>query len=156
MTLHRLVYTSRNRVGRANPFEGVAADRMPPRAMEAEINQILAASRRNNAAIGITGALTFNAGCFAQVLEGEQEPLETTFERIQQDERHGDVSLLAFDVASERAFGGWSMGFVGASRPDGERFAGVAAESGFDPSFLTGEAVFRILHELALQEEAAA
>ena len=117
------------------------------------IDEILAVSRRNNTAVGVTGALMFNAGCFAQVLEGPQAAVEATFERIQQDERHGDVSLLAFGPAEERAFETWSMGYVGTSAAARARFSDIAGVSGFDPSRLTGERLFETLHALALEEE---
>ena len=143
MTLHRLVYYSRNYI----PDES----RMP-----AEVDKILAISRCNNAAAGVTGALMFNAGCFAQVLEGDREVVEATFERIQQDERHGDVSLLAFDEVEGRAFGEWSMGFVGASHQNAATFAPVGHGSGFNLDRITGNDLFKLLHDLALQEEATA
>jgi hypothetical protein len=139
--LHRLVYYSRNRV---------IAD--PPVLAEA-IASILAASQRNNARLNVTGALMFNAGCFAQVLEGPRTAVEDTFEKIQQDERHGDVSLLAFDPAPARAFENWSMGFVGASVSDAARYGAMVSDSGFDPARMTGEALFEALHRLALEEE---
>ncbi|MCJ2078787.1 BLUF domain-containing protein [Methylobacterium sp. E-016] len=37
----------------------------------------------------------FNAGAFAQVLEGPRRQVEETFERIQCDDRHGDVTADA-------------------------------------------------------------
>jgi hypothetical protein len=142
-TIHRLVYYSRNRI------VGSAEE------MSATIGEILQASRRNNARAGVTGALMFNAGCFAQVLEGPKAAVEHTFERIQQDERHGDVSILAFGPVPERAFAGWSMGFVGASLQDSERYSPVAGESGYDPSRMTGDILFETLHRLVLEEEGA-
>lgn len=142
--LCRLVYYSRNRVVGA------------PSAMEETIRGILAASRANNARVGVTGALMFNAGCFAQVLEGPGEAVETTFERIQQDERHGEVSLLALDPVTERLFTDWSMAFVGASQTDAARYGDMAGESGFDLSRMTADKLCAVLHGLALEEEAAA
>lgn len=141
--IYRLVYYSRNRLDedRAHCLETLRA--------------ILEKSRRNNARCDITGALMFNAGCFAQVLEGPLHQLEDTFERIQQDERHGDVSLLALEPVEHRSFGQWSMGFVGASLEDAARFEEVARLSGFDPSRLSGDRLHEILRELALEEEAA-
>ena len=139
--LYRLVYYSRNAIVADIDSLGI------------EVDAILAASRRNNAAAGITGALLFNSGCFGQVLEGTRRAIEATFERIQCDARHGDVSLLAFDPASERSFPRWSMGFVG-GRPDHtERFAGIASGSGFDPSAMSGERLFDTLVRLALEDE---
>ena len=142
--LYRLVYYSRN---------AIAGD---PGTLTAEIRSILAKSQENNARVGVTGALMFNAGCFAQVLEGPREHVEAVFERIQQDERHGEVSLLAFDPAAARAFETWSMGFVGASPQDAAQFGSLAKESGYDPARMTGEALFETLHRLALEEERAA
>jgi hypothetical protein len=85
--LHRLVYYSRNRIGGGSD------------SLSDAIGTILETSRSNNARADVTGALMFNAGCFAQVLEGPRVALENVFERIQQDDRHGDVSLLAFSPA---------------------------------------------------------
>ncbi len=142
--LRRLVYYSRNRVTGA------------PAAMDETIRGILAASRTNNARVGVTGALMFNAGCFAQVLEGPGAEVETTFERIQQDERHGEVSLLAFEAVESRLFTDWSMAYVGASPTDAARYGDMAGESGFDLSRMTGDRLCAVLHGLALEEEAAA
>jgi hypothetical protein len=141
--LHRLVYYSRNR-------SGAAAG-----ALSNVIDDILATSRRNNEKAGVTGALMFNSGCFAQVLEGPREALEATFERIQQDERHGEVSLLAFEPIDRRTFETWSMGFVGRAL-DGRRFEDVAASTGYDPSRMDGEELFQTLETFAIEEEANA
>lgn len=139
--IYRLVYYSRNRVARSQG------------GMTTMMEQIVAASRRNNVRVDVTGALMFNAECFAQVLEGPKAAVEHTFERIQQDERHGDVSVLAFGPVAERAFDKWSMGFVGESRDDCGGYDSVAEESGYDPSGMTGDALFETLHRLMLEEE---
>lgn len=139
--LSRLVYYSRNRIGN------------DPATLAEQIQSILAASQRNNARVGISGALMFNAGCFGQVLEGPTAAVEAVFERIQQDERHGDVFLLEIKPTTGRAFETWSMGFVGASVEHAAQFGAVARESGYDPSKMTGEALFATLERLALEEE---
>jgi hypothetical protein len=140
-SVHRLVYYSRNRMT-GTPVELAAA-----------IHDILDASRRNNQYSAVTGALMFNAGCFAQVLEGPSSNLEHVFERIQQDARHGDVSVLSFETANVRAFGNWSMSFAGASVEDAVRYGSLAGESGYDPSRMSSEAIFQTLHRLVLEEE---
>ena len=140
--IHRLVYYSRNRLSN----DALTAW---------NIKDILSASRANNARVEVTGALMFNAGCFAQVLEGPREAVEETFERIQQDERHGEVSLLDFGPVDARAFETWSMGYVGGSEQGRTRFADIAGESGFRPEKFTGEHLFQTLHRLALEEEQA-
>jgi hypothetical protein len=142
--LYRIVYYSHNRM---------AGD---GRASGEEIRRILAVSQRNNEPQGITGALIFNAGCFGQVLEGPQNAIEETFERIQQDDRHGDVSLLDFAPISHRSFPNWSMAYAGASLKGEDDFNDIAAESGFDLSKMTGERLHEILYALTLEEEQAA
>ncbi|MBP0618300.1 BLUF domain-containing protein [Jiella mangrovi] len=143
-SLYRLVYYSRNHVS------GDAAE------FATHVDDILAKSRQNNRRDEITGALLFNAGCFAQVLEGPLEKIEATFERIQQDDRHGDVSLLALNSIAARSFPNWAMGFVGTSNGDAERFAGISASSGFDISRLSGDQIHTLLRDLTIEEEAVA
>ena len=139
--LHRLVYYSKNAIEHG----GTAVD--------TEIRQILASSRRNNPAVGVTGALMFNQGCFAQALEGPRTAIERTFERIQRDFRHADVVALQFAPTSERCFPTWSMAFVGSTAADMTRYGDIAGESGFDPATLTGDRLFETLHALVLEEE---
>jgi hypothetical protein len=138
--LYRLVYYSRNR-GSIDP------------AASGEVRDILSASRRNNAEADVTGALLFNAGCFGQVLEGPRRAVEATFERIQQDPRHGDVTVLGFGEAEGRCFGNWSMAFVGERQDHAASYGDIASESGFDPSRMTGDALFATLRQLAIDEE---
>jgi hypothetical protein len=81
--------------------------------MSAEIEAILATARRNNARHGVTGALLFSDGCFAQVLEGARDDVETVFETIQCDPRHKDVTIMHLHPVEQRSFGSWSMAFGG-------------------------------------------
>jgi hypothetical protein len=139
--LYRLVYASKNHL------QGTDAE------VAEAVSQILAASQRNNAKVDVTGALMFNAGAFAQVLEGPQPGVESTFERIQCDPRHGDVTVLQCGPAKSRSFTNWSMAFVGQSATGRTRWEGIAAASGFDLTRLDGDAVFAMLHDLVLDEE---
>ncbi|AWN55656.1 BLUF domain-containing protein [Methylobacterium sp. 17Sr1-1] len=139
--LYRLVYASKNLI--QGPDHEVAA----------AMRQILDASQRNNRAAGVTGALMFNGGAFAQVLEGPRAGVEETFERIQRDERHGDVTVLQCGPAEARGFPDWSMAFVGQSARGQALWCGLAAESGFDLARLDGDGVFAMLHGLVLEEE---
>lgn len=139
--LYRLVYASKNLL------QGSDAE------IAQAVSQILEASQRNNARVGVTGALMFNAGAFAQVLEGPQQGVESTFERIQCDPRHGDVTVLQCGPAESRSFANWSMAFVGQSASGQVQWNALAASSGFDLSRIDGDAVFTMLHGLVLDEE---
>ena len=103
--LFRLVYCSRNTI---TADQGDRA---------AEIADILAASRANNARDGVTGALLYSDGCFAQVLEGNLDAVQRTFERIQRDPRHGHVIVLEARAAEARIFGQWDMALAEPTEP---------------------------------------
>jgi len=111
--LIRLVYISRNLLPRAES--------------EAAIQGILAASRRRNPTVGVTGALLFSDDCFAQSLEGPIAAVEALFEHIQMDERHDEVVLLEAGPVSHRDFGDWSMGFAGHCAEAALRFEALVA-----------------------------
>ena len=101
--LYSLAYFSRNAITGS------------PEMVHAEIQNILECARRNNRANGVTGALLFSDGCFAQVLEGRQDDVEAIFETIQCDARHADVTILHLHPVERRSFAAWSMAFAGIS-----------------------------------------
>ncbi len=140
-TLIRIVYFSRNRVA------------LSEQEMAWEIDRILAVAQTNNARDGITGALAYNDGVFGQVLEGPAGAIEDTFDRIQMDDRHADVTLLEIGPITERTFIDWSMGFVGQN----DLSAGPGGSvSTFDLSHLTGPEIYGVLHSLMLRNEVRA
>lgn len=56
--------------------------------MESELGKILESSVRHNLENGITGMLLYSGGNFIQVLEGDQDKVGETYERILADPRH--------------------------------------------------------------------
>lgn len=96
---YQLVYCSRNRIPGSQ--QEVAA----------EIDSILVASRRNNAANDVTGALLFNGEAFAQVLEGPRDSVDITYAKLRFDARHSNVILLQQANQLERDFGIWTMAY---------------------------------------------
>lgn len=140
-SLYRFIYYSRNTI--AGTEQDIAA----------EVEAILAISRRNNARVGMTGALIFNAGVFAQVLEGARADIEATFERIQRDPRHGAVQVLAFEPAPTRNFPSWSMAFIGRSQADRDLFGHIGSGTGFEVQRLEGDRILSIMQAIALDEE---
>jgi len=73
------------------------------------IDEILAVSRRNNHADGITGLLLYDGYRFLQALEGEAGRVERAYARIKGDPRHRALVTLSSHEVTERAFGNWSM-----------------------------------------------
>lgn len=81
----------------------------------AELTQILEVSRRNNTRDELTGMLLFEDNTFLQVLEGEEEVVQRTYDRIARDPRHHRILLLARLEVEERSFQDWEMAFFDAS-----------------------------------------
>lgn len=79
----------------------------------ADLHRILEQSRHNNAIDGVTGLLWSDGRRFMQVLEGPDESVGPTFERIGRDPRHQGVEVLTDREVGDREFGYWSMAFRG-------------------------------------------
>lgn len=77
-----------------------------------EVDDILAASARNNPARGITGLLLFNGRNFLQLLEGEEGEVSALMETITADPRHSGVSVLDRRSITARACPDWAMSRV--------------------------------------------
>ena len=139
--LYKIVYCSKNYI------EGAPGDR------DSEILQILSTARANNGRQAVTGALLFNSGYFAQVLEGPQAAIERLFEKIQRDSRHGEVTVLESGKAKARSFPDWSMAH--ALPPSDAEASGVAAA--LDLAILhpetSGHEVLDLLRSLVLQDD---
>lgn len=73
--------------------------------------ELLAESRANNHAAGLTGMLLYAEGHFIQTLEGPADAVDVTYRRISADRRHRNHIVALRDDVSERMFGEWSMGF---------------------------------------------
>jgi hypothetical protein len=76
-----------------------------------ELESVLATSRRNNQAAQISGLLVAGGRRFLQALEGPDEAVAATFERIKADPRHFAVVPLSIKHVEAREFGAWSMAF---------------------------------------------
>lgn len=74
-----------------------------------ELDVILAASRRNNARVGVTGLLLFDGRRFLQALEGEPAAVLQTYARIGADPRHRALVKLSERQIDTRDFGSWAM-----------------------------------------------
>ena len=66
-------------------------------------------SRRNNARQDITGILLFDGESFFQILEGDEEAIDSLFDRIRMDKRHDSVVKIMSDHSPARKFGETGM-----------------------------------------------
>ena len=93
--MHRILYISTAR----RPLSDV------------ELETILGASRRNNRLADVTGLLVVGDRRFLQVLEGPEDAVKATFERISGDNRHFALVELNNKAIDKRSFPHWAMGF---------------------------------------------
>ena len=89
----------------------VYASSSPEPLSQDDLLNILRASRRNNVAAGVTGALLYADGNIMQALEGPPDAVEGVYERVRRDPRHRNILPLLRQEVAERSFPEWSMGF---------------------------------------------
>lgn len=126
----------------------VYASRLTPEASGTQLTDIVEVSQRNNAAVGVTGALCFNHSFFLQCLEGGREAVNRTYHRIAGDPRHDELMLLRYGPVRQRSFSDWSMGYVPAGALTPERLLRHAPTAEFDPLRLDGDAALGLLLDL--------
>ncbi len=76
-----------------------------------ELNEMLHKARVNNSRDGITGCLLFYEGEFIQYIEGTQLKVLNLFDKINTDNRHEDITLLAHGERDSREFNNWEMAY---------------------------------------------
>ena len=75
-----------------------------------ELEDLMLGARMRNEKRGVSGLLVYDAGNFAQVLEGPREVVEKLFWKIEKDPRHSHAAVLSQWPIERRDFAGWAMG----------------------------------------------
>ena len=94
----RLIYRSRSRISDEDRSR-VLAD-------------IFGTARSNNKQVGVTGALLITDHWFVQALEGDEATVRGLYERIRDDSRHDEVTVVESEAVDERVFSRWAMAEV--------------------------------------------
>jgi hypothetical protein len=137
----RILYCSQNLIGNG----GVGQQR--------QIDGILQAARNNNRKLDVTGALLYNDGFFAQVLEGPRTGIEKIFEKIQRDNRHNNITVLETSAITSRDFPDWSMAFVHPVSEVQAADTSTALHRAMMNPEAAGHSVLEILRGLVAQED---
>lgn len=100
-----------------------------------ELRELLAQSRQNNAALGVSGMLLYRDGNFLQVLEGREATVRELIRKIYRDPRHRGVATLSEGFEDEYQFPDWSMGFFDLESEEAKAVPGYSEflESNFEP-----------------------
>lgn len=73
------------------------------------LDDILTISRALNSRDDITGTLICRADMYLQLIEGPDDAIQATYQRISGDDRHLEVNLLVSRQVTERLFPKWAM-----------------------------------------------
>tara|TARA_B100001057_G_scaffold432977_2_gene461490 strand:+ start:163 stop:561 length:399 start_codon:yes stop_codon:yes gene_type:complete len=76
---------------------------------QATLNGILSDAINYNSKNNITGALICRDDIYLQLLEGPENEVNLTFEKISNDDRHLEIELLLKEYCNKRIFPGWHM-----------------------------------------------
>ena len=98
-----------------------------------DLKSILTASQRNNARVGVTGALCLSNGIFLQQLEGDRTAVSLLYHRILLDSRHRDPAILDFSEIPSRKFAQWSMGSLASLESNRLIYLKYSRSTSFDP-----------------------
>ncbi len=126
----------------------IYASLIAPNISPAVVRDILATSQRNNAKVGVTGALIFTGGAFLQCLEGHRREVNKVYNRILNDPRHTDPALISLVEIPSRRFTGWNMGYVASTERNQHLFLKHCPTPTFDPFALTAASAQALLDDL--------
>ncbi len=87
----------------------VSQSRIPGLQIHHELQDIEQTSLHRNAESGITGKLIYRLGHFVQRLEGTDEALQDTMERILSDRRHRNINIISREEIDERVYKDWQQ-----------------------------------------------
>jgi hypothetical protein len=113
------------------------------------IREILDSSQRNNPPQGLTGILCCNADIFLQALEGPRDAVNALYNRLADDTRHKDLTILDYAEIDTRHYSEWSMGWAGARQANRALFLKYSRSDRFGPFSMTATQVNKLLSELS-------
>ncbi len=119
----------------------------------ADLASILAASQRNNARVGVTGALCLANGIFLQQLEGDRTEVNRLYHRILADPRHREPAVLDFAEINSRRFSTWAMGSLAPLEANRHIFLKYSRVASFDPYGMSGATLQAFFSELLANGE---
>lgn len=109
------------------------------------LRDILAASVRNNAKVGVTGMLLCHRGTFLQILEGPSSAVDFIYRRVKADSRHHGLKTLSDQMVNSLSFPRWAMCGKSITAADDEILAVLARRDHFNPFAMTGSDALRLL-----------
>lgn len=113
-----------------------------------DVKDIIRSSRRNNGALGVTGALILSNGIFLQCLEGDHINVNALYHRIIRDQRHREPAVLGFREVDVRLYGEWQMGLIANTEANRPIFLKYSPTPEFDPYKIRAGALDNLFAEM--------
>ena len=137
-SLYRLIYCSLRVL--APPLDGPDTDLL----------DVVATARAHNDSDGVTSVLLFTGTGYAHVLEGPRDTLEHTFDRIAEDERHSEVTMLSFTPTERRRFPEQPLVLIDSLPPGiSDPLGGLKPDPVHDrPRLTTGSDIVRLIETI--------
>lgn len=117
------------------------------RAVEMDVDQILASARKHNTSSNVTGVLWFDGSWFLQTLEGGRGAISETYHRICADDRHQGVQIVSCSQVTQRAFHRWSMGYFADSEENRALVSKYSGNNKFNPAAMSADSLFALMAE---------
>jgi len=121
---------------------------VPNLSSDADIDQILETSKKNNRRDGLTGAMLLGDGYFLQVLEGSRTRVTACLSRILADPRHTSPVLIGAQPMIERAFLGWEMNLIRRDAITNHIIMRYMATATIAPETFSFDAAIKMLREM--------
>ena len=118
-----------------------------------DLKEILVASQRNNARVGVTGTLCLANGIFLQQLEGDRTEVNRLYHRILADPRHREPAVLDFAEITSRRFSTWAMGSLAPLEANRHIFLKYSRSASFDPYGMGSDTLKEFFSELLTHGE---
>lgn len=112
------------------------------------VRDIIEKSKKNNAVVGITGALCFSNGIFLQKLEGERQLVNNIYRKIQGDPRHIETVIVDYMEIDSREFTSWSMGLISCVSENQDLFIKYSNTREFNPYTMTANSLRLFFSEI--------
>jgi hypothetical protein len=112
------------------------------------VRHIIETSEINNSRDRITGFLIFDKSTFLQILEGDADRIDATFQRISADKRHRDLNVISRRSLDQRAFQDWAMGGYVRSTEAQSVYARYGVTGELDPINLDADTIVRLAADL--------
>lgn len=77
-----------------------------------DLEHLFRVNKRNNTEHNVSGILIYNNGNFLQILEGDEDLVQTLFKKIRNDARHSNLITLINNPLDDRIFTDFDSGFI--------------------------------------------